>query len=120
MPRCACMFFLETVLMMGIQQSFHISFTFLRLKEMNAPSLVYGLNIAVGAMASASFFFAGRCVIDKLGVTWPAMTAGVFAYFIRYLAVAYTNNSWLIPVIQFLQSFCFGLFLTELFYIFHA
>ena len=69
MPRCACMFFLETVLMMGIQQSFYISFTFLRLKEMNAPSLVYGLNIAVGAMASASFFSAGRCVIDKLGVT---------------------------------------------------
>ena len=81
---------------MGIQQSFYISFTFLRLKEMNAPSLVYGLNIAVGAMASASFFFAGRCVIDKLDVTWPAMTAGVFAYFIRYLAVAYTHGSYLL------------------------
>ena len=57
MPRCAFMFFLATVLMMGIQQSFYISFTFLRLKEMNAPSLVYGLNIAVWQYGISVFLF---------------------------------------------------------------
>ena len=104
--------FLLTVLMMGIQQSFYINFTFLLLKEMNAASIIYGLNIAVGSVASASFFFAGRYIIEKIGGTWPAMISGTFAYFFRFLAISYTKNPWLIPLIQTLQSFCFGLFLT--------
>ena len=105
-------FFLVTVLMMGTQQSFYVNFTFLLLREMNAPSIIYGLNMAVAALASASFFFAGRYIIDKLGGTWPAMIASVFAYFIRFIAIASVENPWLVPLIQTLQSFCYGLFLT--------
>ena len=105
-------FFLATVLMMGTQQSFYVNFTFLLLREMNAPSIIYGLNMAVAALASASFFFAGRYIIDKLGGTWPAMIASVFAYFIRFIAIASVENPWLLPLIQTLQSFCYGLFLT--------
>ena len=104
--------FLVTVLMMGIQQSFYINFTFLLLKEINAASIIYGLNIAVGSVSSASFFFAGRYIIEKIGGTWPAMITGIFAYFFRFLAIAFTKNPWFIPLIQTLQSFCFGLFLT--------
>ena len=105
-------FLLATVLIMGIQQSFYLNFTFLRLKEMNAPSLVYGLNISAGSLTSGLFFFAGKYIINILGGTWPAMICGIFAYFFRFLAIAYTENPWLIPLIQTLQSFCFGLFLT--------
>ena len=105
-------FLLATVLIMGIQQSFYLNFTFLRLKEMNAPSLVYGLNIAAGSLTSGMFFFAGKYIINILGGTWPAMICGIFAYFFRFLAIAYTENPWFIPLIQTLQSFCFGLFLT--------
>ena len=105
-------FFLATVLMMGTQQSFYVNFTFLLLREMNAHSIIYGLNMAVAALASASFFFAGRYIIDKLGGTWPAMIASVFAYFIRFIAIASVENPWLVTLIQTLQSFCYGLFLT--------
>ena len=107
----AC-FFLATVLMMGIQQSFYVNFTFLRLKEMNAPSLIYGLNMAVAALASAAFFIFGDLIIVKVGGNWPAMIACVFAYFIRFLAIASVENPWFIPLIQLLQAFCYGLFLT--------
>ena len=105
----AC-FFLATVLMMGIQQSFYVNFTFLRLKEMNAPSLIYGLNMAVAALASAAFFIFGDLIIVKVGGNWPAMIACVFAYFVRFLAIASVENPWFIPLIQLLQAFCYGLF----------
>ena len=49
-------FFLTTVLMKGTQQSFYVNFTFLLLRKMNAPSVIYGLNMAVTALASALFF----------------------------------------------------------------
>lgn len=62
----AC-FFLVTVLMMGIQQSFYVNFTFLRLKEMNALSIICGLNMAAAALASGAFFFAATWIIDRVG-----------------------------------------------------
>ena len=40
------------------------------------------------------------------------MIASVFAYFIRFIAIASVENPWLVPLIQTLQSFCYGLFLT--------
>ena len=52
---------------MGMQQSFYVSFTFLRLKEMNAPSIIYSLNIAAAELASCAFFFAATWIIDRVG-----------------------------------------------------
>ena len=105
-------FFLATVLLMGIQQSFYVNFTFLRLKEMNAPSIIYGLNMAAAALASGAFFFAATWIIDRVGGAWPAMISGIFAYFVRFMLIALATNPWFIPLIQTLQAICFGLFLT--------
>ena len=107
----AC-FFVATVLMMGIQQSFYVNFTFFRLKEMKAPSLIYGFNMAVAVLASAAFFIASDFIIVKVGGNWPAMIICVFAYFVRFLAIASVENPCFIPLIQLLQAFCYGLFLT--------
>ena len=106
-------FFLATVLLMGIQQSFYVNFTFLRLKEMNAPSIIYAVNMAAAALASGAFFFAATWIIDRVGGAWPAMISGIFAYFVRFMLIALATNPWFIPLIQTLQAICLqGLFLT--------
>ena len=105
-------FFLVTVLMMGIQQSFYVNFTFLRLKEMNALSIISGLNMAAAALASGTFFFAATWIIDRVGGAWPAMISGILPYFVRFMLIALAKKPWFIPLIQTLQAICFGLFLT--------
>lgn len=105
-------FFMLTVLVSGILQSFFISFTFVLLKDMNAPSMINATSIAVGAIACIVSFYRGSCMIKKFGGTWLTILLCISTYSLRFGMMAYVQNPWLIPPIQILQTFNFALFLV--------
>ena len=105
-------FFMLTVLVSGIEQGFFISFTFVLLKEMNAPSMINATSIAVGAIACILSFYGGSFMIKKFGGTWLTILFCISTYSVRFGIMAYVQNPWLIPPIQILQTFNFALFLV--------
>lgn len=106
----ACIFFF-TVLIMGAEQSFYTNFVFVLLQEMNAPTLINGITIAVADVTCIVSFYLGSRIIKKMGGTWNTILMCCFTYFVRYITMAYVTNPWLIPLVQTFQSTCFGLFL---------
>ena len=103
--------FFFTVLLMGAEQSFYTNFVFVLLQDMNAPTLINGITIAVADITCIASFFLGSKIIKKLGGTWNTILVCCFTYFVRYITMAYVENPWLIPLIQTFQLTCFGLFL---------
>ena len=106
----ACIFFF-TVLIMGTEQSIYTNFVFVLLQDMNAPTLINGITIAVADVTCIVSVFLGSRIIKKMGGTWNTILMCCFTYFVRYITMAYVANPWLMPLIQTFQSTCFGLFL---------
>ena len=102
--------FFTTVLVMGTEQGFYIGFTFVLLKEMGAPTMINGFSIAAASVTCIGSFFFGSVIIQKLGGTWHTILMCCFTYFLRFISMANTKNSWLMPLIQTFQSTSFGLF----------
>ena len=105
----AVMFF-TTVLVMGTEQGFYIGFTFVLLKEMGAPTIINGLSIAAASLTCIGSFLFGSAIIQKLGGTWYTILMCCFTYFLRFISMAYTQNPWLMPLIQTFQSTSFAIF----------
>ena len=103
--------FMMTVMIMGVGQSFYIGFTFLLLKEMRAPTVINGISIAASSSSAIIGFCFGSFFVRKLRGTWLATLIGCLSYVVRFTAMAYVENPWLIPLIQTLQFSCSGLHL---------
>ena len=103
--------FMITIMIMGVGQSFYIGFTFLLLKEMKGPTVINGISIAASSSSAIIGFCFGSFFVQKLRGTWLATLVGCLSYVVRFTAMAYVENAWLIPLIQTLQFSCSGLHL---------
>ena len=106
------LFLFCTIIIMGIGNALFVYYTFLFLKEINAPNPVLGLSIFVAAVASVfSFAFSTR-LISFIGGTWRVMALCTLSYTIRYIVLSYLKNLWIILIIQPLHGFGYALFIA--------
>ena len=107
------LFFFMTLLVMGVETGFNLSFFILYLTEKNAPTVLLGLGVGgVGSVSSMICIFNNNRFINLFGGKQNTMVICCFSYFVRYLSMAYLENVWLVLPIQALQGFGFGLFLS--------
>ena len=111
-------FFFLTVLIMGIEQGLLIGFTFLYLKEMNAPNILLGLTTAIGSLSGVPTFFYSTTLIEFFGGHLKTVALCCFTYFIRNIWYLFLTNSWMALLVEPLQGFSFSLFLaTSILYV---
>lgn len=104
-------FFLLTVLVMGILYGVFMNFTSVLVTEIDAPSIINGLSFAVSGIATAIAYVFGTWIINIVHGTWNSLFLCFFSYFIRFLAMYYLRNPWLMPLLQIFHGFGYGLFM---------
>ena len=52
-------------------------------------------------------------MITILSGTWNSLFPCFFSYFVRFLAMCYLRNPWLLPLLQMLHGLGFGLFMIS-------
>ena len=109
LSRTHVVFFFVTVLIMGAELGLYIGFTFIYLKKMDAPNILFGLCIAVGKLCCVFSFFYSSRIIQLLGGTLKTMAICCFSFFIRYISFAYFKYVWLVLLIQLFHAIGFGL-----------
>ena len=104
--------FFITVFIMGILQSIYISFTALRLKELQSPTYLIGLTISIAAISCLpTLSFASKFIGWFRGL-WNTLLICCASYSVRFIAFGYIENPWLVIPIHLLQAFGFGLYLV--------
>ena len=106
------LFFYSTTLISGIELSQYISFLFVYLKEMNAPSSLLTLSIVITALTAMAFFAYSHAVVRLIGGKWRAILFSLIVYFVRYLGVSFIQNPWLVLLLQPLHALSTDLFVT--------
>lgn len=107
------LFFLLTVLVMGIVYGVFLNFTSLLVKDIDAPNIITGISFAVSGIATMLAYFFGERMITILRGTWNSLFLCFFSYFVRFLAMYYLQNPWLLPLLQMLHGLGFGLFMIS-------
>ena len=105
------LFFLLTVLVMGILYGVFINFTSVLVTEIDAPSIINGLSFAVSGIAAMLAYVFGTWMINFVHGTWNSLFLCFFSYFFRFLAMYYLRNPWLIPLLQIFHGLGYGLFM---------
>ena len=114
LSRMHVVIFFVTVLIMGAEQGLYIGFTFIHLKNMDAPNILLGLCIAVAELGCVFSFFYSSRIIQLLGGTSKTMALCCFSFFIRYISFAYLKYVWYVLLIQLLHAIGFGLTRTTI------
>lgn len=104
-------FFLLTVLVMGILYGVFINFTSVLVTDIDAPSIINGLSFAVSGIATMLAYVFGTWLIKVVHGTWNSLFLCFCSYFIRFLAMYYLRNPWLIPLLQIFHGLGYGLFM---------
>ena len=107
------LFFLLTILVMGIVYGVFLNVTSLLVKDIGAPSMITGISFAMSGIATMLYYFFGARMITVLRGTWNSLFLCFFSYFVRFLAVYYLRNPWLLPFFQMLHGLGFGLFMIS-------
>jgi PPP family 3-phenylpropionic acid transporter len=105
------LFFLMTVLVVGIVHGFYLCYLFILLKEINTPNLIMGLSIVAGAISAMQFLYFLEKIIRIVGGTLNMLFIACLSWGIRLLLTSYIHNPYLILPIQLFQGIGFGLFL---------
>ena len=105
-------FFYLTTFISGIEYSQFVSFLFVYLKGMNAPSSLLTLSIIVPAITGLAFYAYAHNFIDLLGSKWRAIMFSFAMYFVRYLGVSMIQNPWVVLLFQPLHAVSCDLFIT--------
>lgn len=103
-------FFLVTVLFNGTIQAFKFSFLFLFLKELHAPTLLFGFSISLNSVSAITVYLLSSEIIKVLGGAKNAMTFSTFAWSLRFLCTAYLVNPFYILAIDIFHGFTYSLF----------
>ena len=106
------LFFYFTTLVSGLQFSQSISFLFVYLKEMGAPSILLTLSIVIPAFGSAVCFSYAHKMIQFLGGKWRTISFTFLVYFLRYLGISLIQNPWLVFIFQLVHFLSVDLFLV--------
>ena len=106
------LFFLMTILLMGINNGLINGFTMIFLESINASKTVMGLSVATSALSEVIMYQFSSHVITFFKGTYQCLTISVLSYSIRFLSLSYLEEPWLALPIQMLQSFGFALFWT--------
>ena len=105
-------FFYLTTFISGLQYSQFMSFAFVYLKELNAPSSLLTLSIMLAALMSAFLYVYALNIIKFLGGKWRSMMFSFLMYFVRYLGISLIENPWLVLIFQLLHGVSFSLYLV--------
>ena len=103
-------FFLFTVLSSGIVQALYFSFVFLYLKDLHAPTLLFGLSATLNSVSGATVYVLSGKVIRFLRGPMNAMCFSFFAWALRFLCTALLINPFAIFAISTIHGFTFSLF----------
>jgi len=104
-------FFLVTVVINGIPLAFAYSFTFVFLVEdLNADPIMFGpSDVLNGSMGFIVYSLAPR-IIKLVGGTVNGMALSCFMWCVRFMALSYINNPWLVFPINLTNGICCALF----------
>ena len=104
-------FFLISVILMGIANAIGSYFFYLFLKdEFNASKYVMGMSTFAECSSELLIFrFASR-IIDWVGGVDHAIGISFVAYFARFLLTSYITNIWLLVVVEMSHGIGFALF----------
>ena len=104
------LFFLSAVLFSGIVQAFYFSFLFLYLKELHAPTLLFGFSVSLYVVSSVTVFVLSTKVIRFLRGPMNAMCFSFFAWALRFLCTALLTNPFGIFAVDISHGFTYSLF----------
>ena len=103
-------FFLVTVVINGIPLAFAYSFTFVFLAELHMNPMLFGLSdILNGAMGFIVFSLADD-IVQLVRGPINGMALSCFTWFVRFMALAYMSNPWLLFPINLTNGICCSLF----------
>lgn len=106
------LFFFTCSLCAGIAQGVWYAYIFLYMKEMDSPTLLLGFSLPTTCVTASIVFYYSTKIIDALCGPFSAMGFSFFAWMLRFFALSYINNPYLVIVIDLLHGFTFSLFRT--------
>ena len=102
-------FFLASVLILGILQGVWYAFTFVYMKEIGAPTLLLGLSTQSETVSALIIYVLSNKLITWLGGPMPVMAFNCFSWALRFTCLARMKNPFLLLVINLSHGFCFPL-----------
>ena len=97
---------LITVLVIGVLMSFNNSFLFLVMKdEMKAPKTSMGLTALVQCFSGTFMYFFVERIIPLFGGFTQCIEVSVLSYVVRFVAISFIKDPWLVVVPMSLSGF---------------
>lgn len=101
--------FLVTVFILGFLYSIYVSFTSLRLREVNTPTYMIGITFSVGSLSCVPVLIFSSRLIALIGGVWNSITLSCLSYVFRLFVFAYAENPWMFTAVNTLNGLSFGL-----------
>ena len=94
------LFFLLTVLIIGIIHGLHVSFVLVLMKELDSPTMLMGLTITLAGAGSIVLFPFTTKLINIMGGTMPTIALAGLSYVVRFMTYSYATTPYVIFAIQ--------------------
>jgi MFS_1 like family len=101
------LFFLSSMLLMGIGANTISNFLFLYLDELGAPDVLLGLTLLVMVSTEIAFFIVSDRVIASIG-TEACILSAMLAFVVRVVAYSFVTNPWFVLPFEALHGLTFA------------
>lgn len=106
---CDHIFFLLNVLFTGIFQGILFTFLFIYLKELNAPTMLFGLSISFNSISAVLVYGVSGKFIRFLGGPKNALCVSCFAWAVRCFITSLLVDPYYVLVLDIFHGFTYSL-----------